>query len=564
MFCFSKISQAATYYVSTAGFDTNSGTQAAPWKTIAKVNSSTFQPGDFILFKRGEMWREQLVPPSSGSPGNPITFGAYGSGNSPILSGAVIPQASQWTNAYGNVWIASDPVKPFQVLFNGVIGTQVTVLPANPLEWGWDATSSLLYIYSEYPGVNPAVAYTNPGVEVGYTMVVVYITDGKSYITIDGLTIERENAWAGIMIKNNNNHITIRNCVIRDGAFGGIQAGYYGAGNTISDLLIENNDVYNNNAYGVTAYKSVASLGNENIIRNNRIYSNGLDGLSLGGAYTIIENNVIHDNGIKDYPGISPSTLLGSSGIHENGDLPGDPQPLWGDNNIIRYNVIYNQVGYDSDAKGIILDINADNNQVYYNIAYHNNGSCITSFRSLGNNIYNNVCYDNVRNPNSWQYSNTGEIVIWDDAQYERTVNTNIKNNIVYATQSWALAVSIQGILTDNPGINYSNNLWYKEVSGNWYFDGSEGSSLTTWNTKSFVVGDRDRFGNPNFVNAPGADFHLQPTSPAINAGTNVGLTRDYAGTLVPQGPLPDIGAYEHVQAADTTPPAPPSGVTVQ
>ncbi len=169
MFCFSKISQAATYYVSTAGFDTNSGTQAAPWKTIAKVNSSTFQPGDFILFKRGEMWREQLVPPSSGSPGNPITFSAYGTGENPIISGAVIPQASQWTNAYG---------------------------------------------------------------------------------------VEKENMWAGIMIRNNNNHIIIKNGVIRDGAFGGIQAGYYGAGNTISNLLIENNDVYSNNTYGVTAYKT--------------------------------------------------------------------------------------------------------------------------------------------------------------------------------------------------------------------------------------------------------------------------------------------------------------------
>ena len=71
---------AATYYVADAGSDSNNGTSPfTPWQTIAKVNSSTFQPGDSILFNRGDTWREQLTVSSSGSPGNPITFGAYGS-----------------------------------------------------------------------------------------------------------------------------------------------------------------------------------------------------------------------------------------------------------------------------------------------------------------------------------------------------------------------------------------------------------------------------------------------------------------------------------------------------
>ena len=44
-----------TYYVdSTSGNDENNGTsENAPWKSLEKVNSTVFQPGDQILFKTG-------------------------------------------------------------------------------------------------------------------------------------------------------------------------------------------------------------------------------------------------------------------------------------------------------------------------------------------------------------------------------------------------------------------------------------------------------------------------------------------------------------------------------
>jgi hypothetical protein len=46
--------------------------------------------------------------------------------------------------------------------------------------------------------------------------------------------------------------------------------------------------------------------------------------------------------------------------------------------------------------------------------------------------------------------------------------------------------------------------------------------------------------------------LHLQNVSPAIDAGTDVGLTRDYDGNAVPQGLAPDIGAFEYIQAPPT------------
>jgi hypothetical protein len=84
------VSWAATFYVSaTSGNDANDGlSSATPWKTIWKVNSSSFQPGDSILFKSGDLWREQLVPPSSGTSGSVISFGAYSGALKPVISGA--------------------------------------------------------------------------------------------------------------------------------------------------------------------------------------------------------------------------------------------------------------------------------------------------------------------------------------------------------------------------------------------------------------------------------------------------------------------------------------------
>jgi len=83
-----KVAQAASYYVdSTSGSDSNSGTSsAAPWKSLGKVNSTAFQAGETINFKRGSIWTgTTLVIDSSGVAGNPVTYQAYGTGNRPEI-----------------------------------------------------------------------------------------------------------------------------------------------------------------------------------------------------------------------------------------------------------------------------------------------------------------------------------------------------------------------------------------------------------------------------------------------------------------------------------------------
>jgi len=75
------------YYVdATSGLDGNTGLlQATPWKTLTKVNTSSFTPGDRIHLKRGEVWREAFTVPSPS-----IAIDAYGVGPKPEINGALL------------------------------------------------------------------------------------------------------------------------------------------------------------------------------------------------------------------------------------------------------------------------------------------------------------------------------------------------------------------------------------------------------------------------------------------------------------------------------------------
>ncbi|UYZ64750.1 right-handed parallel beta-helix repeat-containing protein [Hymenobacter weizhouensis] len=102
---------AATYYFAANGDDARTGAQAqnaaTPWQSLTKLNAvmSQLQPGDQVLFRRGDVFRGALTITRSGNSGAPLTFGAYGTGVAPVLSGAA--PLSGWTSVGTNLWEAS-------------------------------------------------------------------------------------------------------------------------------------------------------------------------------------------------------------------------------------------------------------------------------------------------------------------------------------------------------------------------------------------------------------------------------------------------------------------------
>lgn len=91
-----------TYYVdATGGSDGRAGTSAATaWRSLDKVSGAALQPGDTVLFKRGQTWDGTLELFRSGTAAAGLSVGAYGTGDRPVVGGGgncVWIKGSYWT-----------------------------------------------------------------------------------------------------------------------------------------------------------------------------------------------------------------------------------------------------------------------------------------------------------------------------------------------------------------------------------------------------------------------------------------------------------------------------------
>jgi hypothetical protein len=210
---FSEIALGTTYYVSSsAGSDANAGTSAsAAWQTVTKVNGQAFVPGDSILFQRGGVWNESLVPPSSGVAGNAITFDAYGAGAAPNLTGYYAVASSAWVLVAGNAWRTALPSTYTTVnfcLFGSVWGQKVAAATSN-LQGPWDFyfANGSLYVYSLG---NPSSYYSAAIVPMALSNAPVIDVNAKSWLTFQHLLVNWFDEY-GVYVQGASDHLVFAN-----------------------------------------------------------------------------------------------------------------------------------------------------------------------------------------------------------------------------------------------------------------------------------------------------------------------------------------------------------------
>jgi hypothetical protein len=543
----------ATYFVDQAGGnDANLGTSpGSAWKTISKVNRSSFSAGDSILFKRGEMCQEQLEVPSSGNAGNPITFGAYGAGAKPIITGKDIISGweipENWTDNGGNIWYKTLSIDPHRLWLSEIEAHRAKTAANFSETWYWDSGTNRLYVYSIG---NPARTFkniTHPSLPFS-----VYARN-KNYVTFSN--IDLRGARSAIVKLEGCDGIIVEYCDV------GWDAGFQGI------YVVNIPRIKNTTDNGIIRYNTIDS-GDR--LKDAWETPNAQDGIILtSGA----NNWLIYGNTVKDW---------GHSGIYlKNFD----------NTYTLNKNKIYNNTFTAPDVdhgRGINADsVNgaATGNEIYRNLIVDTNSKNQLNMSGLKfyYNIIDNVVSDDYckylcgygialegygnTTPYGMEISNN-VIVNCDEPGirfagtdgHPNQLNNLIRNNIIQnnGRASKEGHDNYQLVIDNHPtilGNTFKNNIFYKSGSTHLVYYGHDASknyshTVAEFNqangTSSDVIGENIS-SDPLFVNEASRNYNLRYNSPAINAGTDVSLTSDFAGNLVPRGSAPDIGAYEYI-----------------
>lgn len=265
---------AADFYVdATAGDDGYDGaSEATAWQSLDRVNEGGFQPGDRVLFKRGEVFRGQLRP-TSGSEAGVITYGAYGSGAKPKLMGSFERNdEASWSSLGGNVWVTAGPFPASvgNIIFDdescGWLKLSSAEL-ATPGDFWFDTNDGSLRLYAT---ANPATAWGD--IELAINRHVIN-NGGVSYVVYEGLHLL--NGAAHGIGGGNSHHVTVRGCDIS----------YIGGGLLTPTVRFGN---------GIEFWEGA----HDNLVEGNRIWQIYDAALTNQGAGQSTQANLVYRNNV--------------------------------------------------------------------------------------------------------------------------------------------------------------------------------------------------------------------------------------------------------------------------
>jgi len=373
--------------------------------------------------------------------------------------------------------------------------------------WWWDAGNTRVYVRCT-EDANPSTKT----IEASQRDRCINF-NSKSYITIDSLNCKYANA-VGIWL-------TGANGIIKNTTVLGVHNSSAGHGIliTASDALIDNNTV-SYCRWGIAVYAS-GTIVDSTLIQNNTVSYIEVAGITANSTVDGTYTNTIYQNNTVHHCAQTVATGIGISFTANNGD---------GSGNIARYNLSYSTPG-----TGIGCEYDTADVALYYNIVYGCGISGIAVMGSDGTDVNNNILYNNqLVTPDS-------ELYIGIDGGAGVSSNTTAKNNIIYG----AAGVTLVNVgATSQTGNDTDHNCFYGG-SATPFKIGASSYNFADYKTQSSQ--DANSLNtDPLMIDPANGDFRIPTNSPCKDAGTDVSLTKDYLGITIPQGPAPDIGAYEY------------------
>jgi len=382
-----------TYYIDAShGNDVENGTSSVTaWRSLDKVNSNSFSPGDSILFKSGEVWEGQLHPGGCGEAGNPIVISNYGEDGLPIFNGGghtsktvYLSNQSYWIiqNLEITNYNANSSSLKYGIYIQGRDIGVINHIHLNNLVVH-DVNSDLGDRYSG--GIYFEI--TGSSVPTWFDDVII---EGCHVYDVDPSGIANQSSWRTRSINNNTNWYPSYNILIRNNLIE--RTGRNGLVIRVAEHPIIEHNIFKECAIKGTGNSNYPYNCDNALIQYNEAYlthynSGDADASGFDSDYkchnTVIQYNYSHDN---DY-----GALL----VCSNGNL----STAFNDCTIVRYNIFQNDDHHVIRVSGNPTNTVLHNNTIY--TGSHLSGIDIIWFKSWGgypdgtsfyNNIFNNLC----------------------------------------------------------------------------------------------------------------------------------------------------------------------------
>ena len=298
------------------------------------------------------------------------------------------------------------------------------------------------------------------------------------------------------------------------------------------------------------------------IVRELHVDNCGWAGIAIEGSYNTVEASVA----TRNITGIYVKTTATNNRIVHN-DIRDNNKLVDGDNGAfgILLHGDYNEIAYNKITGSDALSLN-----------YGREGAAVELYGGRFNNIHHNHAWENhdfAELGNSRSTDNTFAYNLFTSSLpesvffvtrgagsvYGPVAKTVLENNTAYLT-----ATDSQGIVCHDgcgPDILRMRNNIIQAVWKAGYADApfDEDYNLYYGGLVQFNMGQHSKFGDPRFAGATALDLRLASTSPAIDAGVDLGHKVDFSGVSVPQdgngdgAAKPDMGAYEALGSVSST-----------